>query len=118
MAHQGPKLDIEQIRSDRVIVDERLELTAETLTAAGAVSVETPLTILDTTDGAMAITLANGYNGQVKEILMMTDGGDATLTPTNFANGTTITFDNYDMWRGIFFNGNWYSLGTPTATVA
>ena len=120
MAWQGPKIDNEQVKTDRLLVDERFELGAgyETITAAGAVAVNKPLSYL-VTSGAIAITLANGYEGQVKTIIMVTDGGTATLTPANFANGTTITFDDaLDMWQGIFHAGNWYSIGTPTATVA
>jgi len=101
----------------RLIIGEKVQLVAETLTAAGAVSVSTPGTLLDT-GGAIAITLANGLEGQRKLIIMIDDGGTATCTPANFANGTTITFDDvYDMWEGIFHAGNWYTIGTATATV-
>jgi len=101
----------------RLIVLEKECLTGETIAAAGAVSVSTPVSYLATT-GAIAITLADGLEGQRKVIVMMTDGGDATLTPASFANGTNITFDNYDSWEGLFVAGNWYSVGTPTAAVA
>ena len=118
MSFQGANLDIVKMQSDRVIVDKRLELKGETITAAGAVSVETPVSYL-VTSGAIAITLAVGYEGQEKTIIMVTDGGTATLTPTSFANGTTITFDDaLDNWRGVFHAGSWYNVGTPTATVA
>ena len=47
-----------------------------------------------TTTGANALTLADGTtSGQVKIITMIVDGGDGTLTPTTFANGSTVTFD-------------------------
>lgn len=121
MAYQGPKLDVEQVKTDRLIVDERLELGSETVIADGAISVETPLTLLetDTAGAAIACTLANGYSGQMKIIIFYGDDGDAVVTPANFFNGTTITFDDEgDMWMGIFWAGNWYSVGTPTATVA
>ena len=46
-----------------------------------------------TTTGAQAGTLANGsVHGQLKKIQLIVDGGDGTLTPASFANGTTITF--------------------------
>jgi len=118
MSYQGPNQDVEKIKVDRLIVDKRVELGFETLTAAGAVSVETPVTYL-VTSGAIAITLAVGLEGQVKTIIMVTDGGTATLTPTSYANGTTITFDDaLDNWQGIYHAGSWYSIGTPTATTA
>lgn len=108
----------EKQECNRLKVLKREEYASEQVTAAGAVSVETPTSYL-VTGGAIAITLANGYEGQRKLIIMQTDGGTATLTPANFANGTTITFDDaLDNWYGEFHAGNWYSIGTPTATVA
>lgn len=104
------------MEAKRLTVTQRLQLKSDTLTAAGAVSVVTPVTYL-VTSGAIAITLANGYEGQRKLIIMHTDGGTATLTPANFANGTTIVFDDeFDNWEGIFHAGSWWNIGTPTAT--
>ena len=37
--------------------------------------------------------MANGAIGQMKIIVMVVDGGNATITPTTFANGTSITMD-------------------------
>ncbi len=92
-------------------------LTAETRTGAGAVSVTTPITWIVST-GANALTLADGEEGQVKLLVMKTDGGDATLTPTNLGNGTTITFnDAGDSANLLFTNGKWYFMG-GTATLA
>ena len=106
-----------KMKATRLIVDERMEYTLEVLTGAGACSVTVPVTILVTTS-TDALTLADGYEGQRKIVIMKTDGGDGTLTPDNFANGTYITFDNYDTWEGIFHAGNWYTVGTPLATVS
>ena len=48
---------------------------------------------MTTTGSALAISLANGVVGQIKIITLVADGGGtATLTPTTFANGTTIAF--------------------------
>lgn len=63
----------------------------QSLSGAGAVNLTTLITEVTTT-GADALTLANGTNGQIKIITMVVDGGDATLTPTTFANGSTMTF--------------------------
>lgn len=63
----------------------------QALSGAGAVNTTTLITALTTT-GADALTLADGTNGQIKIITMVVDGGDGTLTPTTFANGTTMTF--------------------------
>jgi hypothetical protein len=65
--------------------------TPQALTAAGAVNITTPVTTV-ASGGAIALTLADGSVGQIKIIIMITDGGDATLTPATMANGTTLTF--------------------------
>lgn len=95
----------------------KYSLTPETRTGAGAVSVTNPITWIVST-GANALTLADGEEGQRKFIIMKTDGGDATLTPTNLGNGTTITFDDVgDSADLLFTNGEWYFMG-GTATLA
>jgi len=117
---QGASATLSKLKADRVIVAKRLQLKPETIIAAGAVSVDTPLTFL-TTAGAIALTLADGRDGDVKIIIMHYDGGTATLTPAHFRGGTTatLTFDDvYDSWMGVFFNGYWWTIGTPTATIA
>ena len=36
--------------------------------------------------------MADGTQGQIKIIVFITDGGDATLTPATMNDGTTLTF--------------------------
>lgn len=84
-----------------------------------AVGVTTSITHIDTTGGAHAGALADGTNGQVKIITMIADGGDSVITPTNFANGTTITFEDVnDTVTLIFTNSNWVVLANNGATIA
>jgi len=91
--------------------------TAQTLTDAGAVTLTEGITFLVTT-GAAAITLADGVEGQRKIIVMKTDGGAATLTPANFANGTIVTFNDVgDSADLIFANAKWHWIG-GTATLS
>ena len=67
--------------------------TAETVNSATALSLDTLVSELTTGGTGLAMTLANGVVGQIKIITMVSDGGgDATLTPATFANGTTIVF--------------------------
>jgi hypothetical protein len=94
--------------------------TPQALTAAGAVNITTPVTTV-ASSGAIALTLADGSVGQIKIIVFITDGGDATLTPSTMANGTTLTFaDAGDcailMWiaTGWAVIGAW-GPGTPGA---
>lgn len=97
----------------KVVVD-----SSETIVAAGALSTETAVSYIDSTVGAIALTLADGVIGQRKTIKMLVDGGDATLTPANFLEGTTLTFDNTDAAELLFDGTNWTTVGTPTAAIA
>lgn len=90
----------------------------QALSGPGAVNLTT-LTTTVTTTGADALTLADGTAGQVKVITMIVDGGDGTLTPTNFGNGTTITFaDVGDSVTLQFLGTDWWVISNNGATVA
>ena len=65
--------------------------TPQALTAAGAVSITTSITTI-ASSAAITVTLADGIQGQIKIIVFITDGGDATLTPATMNDGTTLTF--------------------------
>ena len=65
--------------------------TPQAMTAAGAVSVTTTLTTV-AAGGAIALTMPDGIQGQVKVIVCITATGTATLTPATMANGTTLAF--------------------------
>ena len=95
----------------------RYSLTAQTLTDAGAVTLTESTTFLVTT-GAAAISLADGTENQHKLIVMKTDGGDATLTPVNFSNGTTIVFENAGDSASLWFvDGSWSFAGGSAKVV-
>ena len=90
------------------------------LTGAGAVDLTNLITELTTT-GADALTLADGStSGQVKIVNMIVDGGDGTLTPVTFANGTTITFDAVAESVTLVWNSTigWVATSVNGATVA
>lgn len=64
----------------------------QAITGAGAINVTSYFTAW-TSGGAVAGTLADGTRlGQLKEITLVVAGGTGTLTPANFADGTTIAF--------------------------
>ena len=79
------------ILTNKTLAD--LKTSVQTLSGAGAIDVVTGVTEVTTT-AADALTLANGTVGQLKIITMVADGGDGTITPTTFANGTTITMND------------------------
>ena len=92
----------------------------QSLSGAGAVDLTNLVTELTTT-GANALTLADGTtSGQIKIINMIVDGGDGTLTPTTFANGTTITFDAVGESATLVWNSTvgWIASSTQGATIA
>lgn len=83
---------------------------------AGAIAITASIVEITTT-GADALTLADGAEGQRLSLVMVVDGGDATVTPANPANFATLTFDVKDSAELLFTNGEWYYMG-GNATVA
>lgn len=96
-----------------------LAQTVQTLTGAGAINLTTAITHVVTT-GADALTLANGAEGQIKIIIMKTDGGNGTLTPASSAgNYSTIQFNDVgDTATLIYSNSAWHILGSHGVTIA
>ena len=89
----------------------------QAISGAGAINLTTLFTELTTT-GADAYSLANGTVGQVKIITMGVDGGNATITPTTFANGTSITMDAvHDSVTLIYGANGWVVLASQNITI-
>ena len=83
----------------------------QALTAAGAVNITTPVTTV-ASSGAIALTIADGAVGQIKIIVFITDGGDATLTPATMNDGTTLTFaDAGDACILMWLATGWQVIG-------
>ena len=100
------------------------QTVAETETANGggspvALSLNTLHSTIVTT-GAQAFSLANGVNGQIKTISMVTDGGNATLTPATLAGGTTIVFNDVGDSVILIYNttGGWAVLSNNGTTIS
>ena len=71
-----------------------------------------------TTTGAQNFSLANGTEGQIKIITLKSDGGDATVTPATFVNGSTITFDSVnDTMTLLYQSTGWIVLAQQNTTV-
>ena len=94
----------------------------QTLSGAGAANLTDLITELTTAAGAAAVTLADGStSGQIKIINHIVDGGGtATVTPTTFANGTTIAFDAVGESVTLVWNSTvgWVASSVNGATVA
>lgn len=98
-----------------VVAPVEIETVAAT---SGAISLANDVVFFETT-GASTSTLADGVAGQKMILKMLVDGGDQVLTPANFLDGTTLTFDDVGDSVELLFDGtNWGVVGTATATVA
>ena len=92
----------------------------QNLTGSGSTEVInlTDTVTLLTTTGAQAFSLANGTEGQIKIISHKVNGGDATVTPASFVNGTSITFNNVeDTVTMLYQSTGWVLLARQNATV-
>lgn len=92
--------------------------TVQQLSGPGTIDVTSLITEITTT-GADAYTLADGVVGQIKIIAMIVDGGDATLTPTTLATGTTITFNDInDNITLLYTTNGWLNTANQGTTIA
>ena len=90
----------------------------QTISGAGAINLTTLYTEITTTSGD-AYTLANGVIGQIKIIVMAVDGGDATITPTTFANGTRIVMDAvHDSVTLLYGANGWVAIASRNITIS
>ena len=92
--------------------------TPQTLTGAGEINATTSITLL-VTNGVNALTIADGsQSGQLKYIVMKTDGGNGTLTGSNLV-GTSIVFDTAGEGHTLIWtDSKWYSLSSGTGGAA
>ena len=62
--------------------------------------------------GAYIASLADGAQGQIKIVVMITDGGDITLTPATMNDGTSLVFaDAGDAAILIWIATGWQVIG-------
>jgi hypothetical protein len=96
--------------------------SVQALSGAGAVNLTTYSTAFTSTAAGNALTLANGAQGQIKNIVYVaeTAGGDTgVLTPTNLGAGTTITFNAVgDSCQLQFIGTDWWAVSLRGAVLA
>jgi hypothetical protein len=94
----------------------------QALSGPGAVNITTLTTTFTSTGAGNALTLVDGVAGQFKAVVYVAEaaGGDTgVLTPTNFGNGTTITFNAIGHSVLLQFLGtDWWIVSNNGATVA
>ena len=92
--------------------------SVQQISGPGAIDVTSYITEITTT-GTDAYTLADGVAGQIKIISMIVDGGDATITPTTLATGTTITMaDVNDNVTLLYGTNGWVNTANQGAIIA
>jgi hypothetical protein len=96
--------------------------TVQSLSGPGAVNLTTFTTAFTSTGTGDALTLADGTAGQIKNIVYVAEAAGAdtgVLTPTNFGNGTTITFNAVgDSCQLQFIGTDWWVVSLNGAVVA
>lgn len=89
--------------------------SSESLTSAdSAISTATSVSLVDSSGGATALSLAAGVNGQIKHIVCTTAGNDITVTPTATGGAyTNIVLSTAGQTVTLMYvNSAWYVVAT------
>ena len=113
---KGSALTFTEMDDNLTFLD--LYKTVENISGPGAISLTTGVTLITTT-GTDAYSLADGTEGQIKIISMkVKGGGNGTVTPDNFINGTSLLFNNVeDTVILLYQSTGWILIARQNATV-
>jgi len=113
---KGSSLTYDEMDNNLTFLD--LYKTVENISGPGAISLTTGVTLITTT-GTDAYSLADGTEGQIKIISMkVKGGGNGTVTPDNFINGTSLLFNNVeDTVILLYQSTGWILIARQNATV-
>ena len=103
-----------------VVLEDKLVLsgTPQTISAAGAISITTNVTKITSPDSNGTLTIADGVDGQIKTIIMVSNAASHTLSITSNIGHSSITFNSAGDTATLMFMGTvWYFIG-GTATVS
>ena len=110
--------------SGQLVVNKPIVLSStETIAAGGtstAMDLKTTTSYVDSDAGGDVFTLADGTDGQQKTVIMASATGTATITPTNFTGGTSVTVATAGATATFQFStaaGGWVLIGESAATV-
>lgn len=91
--------------------------TIQTLSSAGAISVTSLITRINSPSSAGTLTIVDGVEGQIKVIVMVSNSASHALTLNSNIGHSSIVFNAAGKTATLMFlAGNWYFLG-GTATV-
>ena len=81
-----------------------------------AVSVSTAVSTVDSSGGAVTVTLAAGVTGQLKTIICTTAGNNITVTPAaTVGSGTTVVLDAAGESVTLMYTGTaWAAVATSS----
>jgi hypothetical protein len=98
----------------------RMSQSPQSISGNGALIANVTSAITNiTTTGSATISLADGVQGQIKHFVMITDAGDAVLTPLNRLGFSQITFNDVgDTVTLMFTNNKWAVLSYYGAVVS
>tara|TARA_B100000214_G_scaffold186419_1_gene134396 strand:+ start:78 stop:1160 length:1083 start_codon:yes stop_codon:yes gene_type:complete len=105
-------------------VDGYQAFSTETISGSGgsnAISVSTGVSLINTSGGTATLTFADGVNGQVKHLIMVVAGNNATLSNTNLNVTTQILFNAVGEAATLVFDsttGKWNVVGVQGATIS
>lgn len=106
-----------QTKGQGSIVVKKIAIEEATQTSAGDASDVKGYTIANS-GTALAIGLNDGTETGEMRIFTNKGAGIATITPDNFAQGSTVALDQFDAATLIWDGTNWYVSGHYGATIA
>ena len=120
------KTEIENLQSATADLESRLDpiflSSSEDVLAGGTISLAVSTSYF-TTVAAETASLADGSEGQIKILIMRSDGGDMVVTVSDAgwksSGSGTITFDTLGNACTLqFINGKWFCIGNNGCTFA
>ena len=83
----------------------------QTIDTASATVNDSDTLIIFNRSGAIAATLSDGTSTGQYKIFLNKNAGVATVTPTNFGNGTNFALSRYGSTQAVWAGSEWYLIG-------
>ena len=80
-------------------------------TASATVNDSDTLIIFNKGSGTIAATLGDGTSTGEYKIFLNINAAVATITPTNFGNGTNFALSRYGSTQAVWAGSDWYLIG-------
>ena len=96
-----------------------LSQAPETVDSSGVINIEKVISLISIGTSDITSSLIDGGAGQLKFIVMTANvGASATITPTNFINGTSAVFNSVgDSVLLLYTSGNWTIISNNGVTI-